>query len=65
LLVSSHAASLKSLVLRGNRIGDAGAAALAGSPFLAGLDTLDLSGTRIGDEGARVLRARFGERVQV
>ena len=65
LLASPHAASLKSLVLRGNRIGDAGAAALAGSPFLANIENLNLTGNPIGQDGVKVLRDRFGERVRL
>jgi len=55
-----HAATLLpgclfSLYLRGNRIGDEGARALAQSEHLASLAHLDLRGNRIGDEGARAL----------
>ena len=65
LAASSHAASLKSLVLRSNEIRDRGAAALAASRCLAGLATLDLSGNAIGESGARALTARFGGRVRL
>jgi hypothetical protein len=47
--------ALKRLSLAHNPIGDAGAAALAQSPLIAGLVMLDLSGCGIGDAGARAL----------
>ena len=55
-----HAATLLpgclfSLYLRGNRIGDEGARALAQSPHLASLTHLDQSFNGIGDEGAMAL----------
>jgi hypothetical protein len=42
-------------VLKYDRIGEAGAAALAASPHLARLRTLDLQGNQIGDAGAAAL----------
>jgi len=55
-----HAATLLpgclfSLYLRGNRIGEEGARALAQSEHLASLTDLDLNSNEIGDEGARAL----------
>jgi hypothetical protein len=43
--------------LRGNRIGDAGAAALANSPHLARLRRLQLTDNPLGDDGAMALAA--------
>ena len=48
-------ARLRGLGLSHGEIGDRGASALAGSPYLAGLVALDLSDNRIGDAGARAL----------
>lgn len=41
----------------GNRLGDAGARRLAGSPHVAGVRELNLSSTGIGDDGAAALAA--------
>lgn len=45
-------AGLRELHLARNRLGDAGAAALAASPVLAGVEVLDLSENDIGEVGA-------------
>ncbi|HJT76189.1 MAG TPA: hypothetical protein VJ739_03220, partial [Gemmataceae bacterium] len=55
-----HLAGLTELHLRGNRIGDAGALALAGSPHLGRLTVLNVDRNRIGARGERALRERFG-----
>jgi carbon storage regulator CsrA len=57
--------NLESLDLSFNRIGDAGAAALASSPHLARLRDLSLLGNPITDEGRQHLRERFGDCVHL
>jgi hypothetical protein len=51
--------------LRNADVGDAGARALAESPYLGQLRALYLTGNRIGRGAAAALRQRFGERVRV
>jgi Leucine-rich repeat (LRR) protein len=54
-LAGPGAANLRVLDVRGNRLGDAGARALAASPHLRNLLHLDLATNRIGDDGAEAL----------
>lgn len=54
---------LSRLWLRGNRITDAGANAIASYPKDLSLNLLDLSDNPIGEDGKRALRKRFGEGV--
>jgi uncharacterized protein (TIGR02996 family) len=56
---------LSKLWLRGNRITDAGAQALANYPKEMSLTLLDLSDNPVGEDGKRALRKRFGEGVCV
>jgi hypothetical protein len=59
------AAALRSADLKDNPITDAGAFALADSPYLGQLRRLDLHGTRIGPAGQARLKERFGDALQV
>jgi uncharacterized protein (TIGR02996 family) len=54
---------LRRLRLRHAEVGDAGALALAGSPFLAGLELLDLRNNVLSTTAEAALRAAFGERL--
>jgi uncharacterized protein (TIGR02996 family) len=59
------AVRLRSVNFKDNPITDAGAFALAESPYLDQLCYLDLSGTRIGPAGETRLRERFGDVVRL
>jgi hypothetical protein len=48
-----------------NRITDAGAEALALSPYLNRLEQLEIWGNPFGEHGTRLLRERFGDRAKV
>jgi hypothetical protein len=56
-------ARLRRLQLTDNPVGDAGAVALAASPFLASLNELWIFCCRIEGKGMRALQERFGDRV--
>jgi uncharacterized protein (TIGR02996 family) len=58
-LARAPAGSLRRLNLAGNKIGPAGAKALAGSPLCRTLTRLEIQGNKIGDTGVRAL-ARLG-----
>jgi hypothetical protein len=64
-LAAAPLLELAQLGLRFNRIGPAGAMALARSSSLRELTRLDLSVNPIGDEAQRVLRERFDEGVSL
>ena len=53
------------LILVSNQIGDAGAAALAASPYLDNLAELKPLDNRISSAGVTALRNRFGKRVRI
>jgi uncharacterized protein (TIGR02996 family) len=60
-----HLASLTSLNLAHNRLRSTGARALATSPYLASLELLQLGDSpALSEEDRRLLRRRFGDRVQ-
>lgn len=61
----TQATTLRSADLKDNPITDAGAFALADSPFLIQLRHLDLHGTQIGRDGKNQLRKRFGDALQI
>jgi uncharacterized protein (TIGR02996 family) len=62
---AAHLASLRRLDVRNNAFQLAGARALARSRRLAGLEFLNAGGNGLSAEARDVLRARFGERVQL
>jgi len=55
LAACPHLARLRTLILRGNRIGDSGAKALAASPYLSNLRSLNLSTNNLTDAGLDAL----------
>ena len=65
LAASPALARLTVLDLSHNGIGGPGLQALAASPSLARLTALDLSGNYIGPESVRLLKERFGVRVEL
>jgi uncharacterized protein (TIGR02996 family) len=58
-------ASVRTLNIRANGFGDVGARALAESPYLDEIRYLSAGWNRITDEGKKILRKRFGKRVDV
>jgi uncharacterized protein (TIGR02996 family) len=65
LASSPGLASLTNLDLSDNEITDEGVRALADSPHLSALQVLNLKDNDFGAKSARVLRKRFGKRVQL
>jgi uncharacterized protein (TIGR02996 family) len=76
LAESPHLANLRLLGLAGRwrhsvppllvpSFGNAGALALAGSPYLAGLERLHIRNNPLGDEAVEALRRRFGDRLTI
>jgi len=64
-LVAASLPQLRTLDLRHNRVALAGAAKLAASPLAGQLERLDLSANGIAASGRALLRAAFGDRVQL
>ena len=63
--VAASLPQLRTLDLRHNRVALAGAAKLAASPLAGQLERLDLSANGIAASGRALLRAAFGDRVQL
>jgi uncharacterized protein (TIGR02996 family) len=65
LAASPLLASVKVLDLSGNSIGKGGAEALANSPYLGNLEKLELTGNRVGQAEKKMLKAKFGKKLEL